>query len=190
MAQADHNFLSGNFLVSSPWVDDETFAHTVIYMCSHGPDGAMGFVINKKLKDFSFNDLAVKLPKIHDASLLENMFLYQGGPLEKIRGFVLHSSDYNKEGTFQIDKSVCVSSSLDILTDIAYGTGPKENLIALGYSGWEPMQLECELLENKWLVAPANPKLLFDTEDEFKWERALDESGIDLNRFIPHTGRA
>lgn len=183
-------YLSGKFLVSMPGSNDDCFSESVIYMCSHGSEGAMGFVINKKLKDFSFSDLAVKLPNLHDKSLLESMFLYQGGPLEKVRGFVLHTSDYNKPGTFKIDSTVSISSSTDILTDIAYGSGPKENLIALGYSGWEPGQLERELLENRWLVTPANPQLLFETPDEFKWERALAESKIDLQRFIPVTGLA
>lgn len=190
MTMTADKYLSGKFLISMPGSEDDCFAQSVIYICSHSQEGAMGFVINKKLKDFSFSDLAVKLPDVHNKSFLESMFLYQGGPLEKIRGFVLHTSDYQKPGTFRIDSNISISSSLDILTDIAYGSGPKENLIALGYSGWEPNQLERELLENRWLIAPANPELMFNTPDEWKWERAIEESGLDLNRFIPHTGWA
>lgn len=182
-------YLTGKFLVSMPGMEDDCFAQTVVYICSHGKDGAMGFVVNKKLKDFSFTDLAVKLP-VHSAINLESMFLYQGGPIEKIRGFVIHSSDYDKPGTFKVDANVAVSSSLDVLTDIAYGAGPKNNLIALGYSGWEPLQLERELMANRWLVTPANSELLFNTPDELKWQRAIDESGIDLSRFISATGYA
>ncbi len=182
-------FLTGKFLVSMPEMDDERFAESVVYICSHGKEGSMGFVINKKLKDFSFSDLAIQIP-VHTPANLESLFLYQGGPLERIRGFVLHSAEYNKPGTFQIDDKVAVSSSLDILTDIAYGNGPRNNLIALGYSGWEPMQLETELINNKWLVVPANADLLFNTPDELKWQRAMDESGVDLTRFIASTGHA
>lgn len=190
MALIRDNDLTGKFLLSLSDDDDDCFSQAVVYLCSHGKDGALGFVINKKLKDFSFSDLAVKLPNLHNSSLLESMFLYQGGPMEKIRGFVLHSSEYNKSGTFRVDNNVSVSSSLDVLTDIAYGSGPKNNLIALGYSGWEPMQLETELLTNRWLVVSSSPELLFNTPDELKWERAMDESGIDMQRFIPITGRA
>lgn len=189
MAVTDSDFLTGKFLVSMPGVDDECFSQTVVYVCSHGQDGAMGFVVNKKLKDFSFTDLAVKIP-VNSVSNLESMFLYQGGPIEKIRGFVLHSPEYFKPGTFKINSEVSVSSSLDVLTDIAYGAGPKNNLIALGYSGWEPQQLERELMENRWLVTPANTDLLFNTPDDVKWEKALAETGIDFTRFIARTGYA
>ena len=182
-------FLSGKFLVSLDKDDDDVFAKSVVYICSHDKDGAMGFVINKKLKDFSFSDLAVKMP--FDMPLnVENMFLYQGGPVEKIRGFVLHSADYFKEGTYRVNEQIAVSSSLDILTDIACGVGPKQNLIALGYSGWQAHQIEQEIMQNRWLISNANADLMFNTPDDLKWERAMDESGIDLTRYIPTTGFA
>ena len=181
--------LAGKFLVSMPKLDDESFHHSVIYLCSHGKEGAMGFMINKKLKDFSFSDLAVPLP-VNQFSNIENIYLYQGGPIEKIRGFVLHSAEYNKPGTYQIDEHVAVSSNLDILKDIAYGAGPVENLVALGYSAWEPMQLESEILNNDWLIVDSSNEILFHTEDDLKWEKAVAYSGIDLNRLIFNTGHA
>ncbi len=189
MALIGDKYLTGKFLVSTSKIDDESFRKSVIYICSHGQEGAMGFMINKKLKDFSLSDLAVPL----DAQRFENleqMFLYQGGPLEKIRGFVLHSSEYLKPGTFQVDDHVSVSSSLDILKDIAYGIGPQENLVALGYCSWEPNQLERELINNDWLVADSSNEILFHTEDELKWDRAMDETKIELNRFVFETGHA
>ena len=189
MIQNDNKFLIGKCLVATPDVEDEIFANAVVYVCSHGKDGAMGFVVNRKLKDFSFTDLAIKLP-INPSINLENMFLYQGGPLEKIRGFVLHSSEYFKPGTLKIGPEIAVSSSLDVLTDIAYGLGPKNNLIALGYSGWDPYQLEKEIKYNKWFVTDASKELLFNTPDDLKWERALDETGIDFSRYINITGFA
>lgn len=189
MAYGNIQSLTGNFLISMPSNEDDCFAKTVVYICSHSKEGAMGFVINKKLKDFSFTDLAVPLP-LHTMQNLENIFLYQGGPIEKVRGFVLHSSDYSKSGTYKVNDEISISSSLDVLTDIAYGTGPKENLIALGYSGWEPMQLENEILNNRWIVGKSNRDLLFNVPDDQKWEMAVEQSGVDLSRFINKTGYA
>lgn len=189
MALIGDKYLTGKFLVSTPNIDDESFRESVVYICSHGKEGAMGFVINKKLKDFSLSDLAVPL-QVNRFENLEQLFLYQGGPLEKIRGFVLHSAEYLRPGTFQVDDQIAVSSSLDVLKDIAYGIGPHENLVALGYSAWEPHQLERELLNNDWLVTDGSNEILFRTEDELKWERAMDETGVDLNRFILETGHA
>ena len=189
MVVFDNKFLTGKCLVASPLIEDERFQNTLVYICSHGKDGAMGFVVNRKLKDFSFNDLAIKLP-LNPHINLDSMFLYQGGPIEKIRGFIIHSSEYYKTGTLPIDNNISVSSSLDVLTDIAYGAGPKNNLIALGYSGWEPLQLEKELRYNHWFVAEATPELLFNTPDELKIERALDETKIDFSRYINITGNA
>ncbi len=189
MTNDQGKYLTGKFLVSMPQWTDDCFARAVVYICSHDKDGAMGFVINKKLKDFSFSDLAVKMPMDTPVSL-ENMFLYQGGPVEKIRGFVLHSADYFKPGTFKVDDHIAISSSLEVLTDIAYGVGPKNNLIALGYSGWQAHQLEQELMQNRWLITPADENIIFNTPDDLKWERAMDESGIDLTRYIPTTGFA
>jgi len=189
MATSDDKFLTGKFLISLPKLADECFQNAVVYLCSHGKDGAMGFIVNKKLKDFSFADLAVPMPSAGMPNL-DELFLYQGGPVEKIRGFVLHSAEYYKPGTYKIDDKVAVSSNLDVLKDIAYGIGPNENLVALGYSAWAPGQLEYEILNNDWMVADASNELLFHTQDDKKWQRAMDETKIDLSRFIFNTGHA
>ncbi len=189
MPDFNNKFLTGKCLIATPQMEDERFENTLVYICSHGKDGAMGFIVNRKLKDFSFSDLAVKLPITPNVNL-DSMFLYQGGPIDKIRGFVLHSSEYLKPGTLKIDNEIAVSSSLDVLTDIAYGVGPKNNLIALGYSGWEPSQLEQEIKHNHWFITDASQDLLFNTPDELKWEKALDETGIDFSRYINITGYA
>lgn len=189
MAPAKEKYLGGKILISSPKIEDDAFLESVVYLCSHDRNGAMGFVINKKLKDFSFSDLSVPLD-VNRFSNLENMYLYQGGPVERIRGFVLHSAEYNRPGTYQVDNSVAVSSNLDVLKDIAYGAGPAENLVALGYSAWEPMQLEREILNNDWLIVDASNDILFHTEDSLKWEKALARSGVDLSRLILQTGHA
>ena len=189
MATFKDKSLAGKFLVSMPGLEDESFHQSVVYLCSHGQDGAMGFIINKKLKDFSFSDLSVPLD-VNRFSNLANMYLYQGGPVERIRGFVLHSAEYNRPGTYQVNSNVAVSSNLDVLKDIAYGAGPAENLVALGYSAWEPMQLEREILNNDWLIVDASNEILFHTEDSLKWEKALARSGVDLSRLILQTGHA
>lgn len=183
------DFLTGKCLVAMPNMTDENFAKTLIYICSHSKDGAMGFILNKKIKEFSFADLATQLP-INPIQPIAPLDLHQGGPLEKIRGFVLHTTDYIKNDTLIIDENIAISSSIDILTDIAFGIGPKDNLIALGYSSWKAEQLESEIKNNNWLIIPPNTELVFRTKDEDKWEKALDEIGIDINRLSYTLGHA
>ena len=184
----EENYLTGKCLVSMPGMNDERFAGSLIYVCSHSRDGAMGFVVNKKIKEFSFADLANQLP-INIVRPMTPIDLYQGGPLDKVRGFVLHSTDYLKGDSIVIGEGIAVSSSVDILTDIAFGNGPKDNLIALGYASWAPQQLEKEIINNDWLVAPSSPDLVFYTKDEEKWQKALDSIGIDLTRLsLPNRG--
>ncbi|MBO5442314.1 MAG: YqgE/AlgH family protein [Alphaproteobacteria bacterium] len=185
----DGNYLTGKCLAAMPNMDDERFANSLIYICSHTKDGAMGFVVNKKIKEFSFADLANQLP-ISTLKPIEPIDLHQGGPLEKIRGFVLHSTDYIKSDTIVIDESIAVSSSIDIITDIAFGNGPRENLIALGYASWAPQQLEKEIINNSWLVTTPTPELVFRTKDEEKWQKAIDSLGFDINYLSSKAGRA
>lgn len=189
MKENQGTYLTGKCLISTPCMEDERFSQSLIYICSHNKEGAMGFVINKKIKEFSFSDLASQLP-VHIAKPVMAIDLHQGGPLEKVRGFVLHSTDYIKNDTIKIDNTIAISSSMDIITDIAYGNGPLHNLIALGYASWAPQQLEQEIIDNDWLVVDSSPELVFQTNDEDKWQKALDKSGIDLNRLCSRTGRA
>lgn len=185
----NNNFLTGKCLIAMPNMCDERFANTLIYICSHSENGAMGFVVNKKIKEFSFSDLASQLP-ITNISPVVPIDLHQGGPLEKVRGFVLHSTDYIKEDTVVIDDKIAVSSSIDIITDIAFGCGPKDNLIALGYASWAPNQLENEIVNNSWMVVNPTPELVFRTKDEEKWHKALEALGIDISRMSTVCGRA
>lgn len=184
-----NNFLVGKCLIAMPNMHDERFANTLIYICSHSENGAMGFVVNKKIKEFSFADLANQLP-IANINPIVPIDLHQGGPLEKVRGFVLHSTDYIKEDTIVIDEQIAVSSSIDILTDIAFGIGPKDNLIALGYASWAPNQLEQEIVCNSWIVTNPTPELVFHTKDEEKWHKAITDLGIDISRLSIRSGRA
>ena len=186
---SNNQYLTGKCLIAMPQLQDERFANSVIYICSHTENGAMGFVLNKKIKDFSFADLARQLPvaNINPALPIE---LHQGGPLEKVRGFVLHSTDYIKEDTVLIDDKMAVSSSIDIITDIAFGIGPKDSLIALGYASWAPKQLEQEIVANSWMVVQPSTELVFHTKDEDKWQKAMDALGIDVGRLSEFCGRA
>ena len=189
MAKSNDNYLTGKCLVSMPSMEDERFAGSLIYICSHTKDGAFGFVVNKRLEEVTFSDLAKEL-SIDKIKPINNFSIHHGGPLEKIRGFVLHSTDYVKNDTVVISKDIAVSSSLDILTDIASGKGPKDNLIALGYASWAPKQLEQEIISGIWLVADTSSDLMFKTKDEEKWQKAIEELGIDLSRISSQTGHA
>ncbi len=185
----NQNYLTGKCLVAMPNIADDRFENSLIYICSHTKDGAMGFVVNKKLQEFSFADLASQLP-IKTVKPVENIELHQGGPLERVRGFVLHSTDYIKEDTIVIDDKIAISSSVDVITDIVFGLGPKENIIALGYASWAPQQLEQEIINNSWLVIEPDNELVFRTKDEDKWQKAIDSLGVDLAHLSAFAGHA
>jgi putative transcriptional regulator len=183
------DYLTGKCLVAMPNLEDERFKNTVVYLCAHNQEGAMCFIVNKQIKEFCFSDLVGQF-NIENVSPVAPMILHRGGPQEQVRGFVLHSKDYEKEGTVSVDDKFSVSSSIAILNDIAFGVGPTYNLIALGYSSWSPKQLEFEIINNNWLVVDATPELLFKTPDNHKWQRAIDELNFDINRISLRTGRA
>ncbi|MBE6467666.1 MAG: hypothetical protein E7004_03640 [Alphaproteobacteria bacterium] len=188
MNKIDINNLTGKCLVATPNSDGE-FAQSVIYICSHGKDGAMGFIINHRLKEFSFSDLAVELPfPFKDKSL--PISLYQGGPLDKTKGFILHSDEYQIADSINISSGISVSSSLEVLQDIACGKGPKQRIIALGYAGWAPEQLEKEILNNQWVVVDANQDLVLGDKDSIKWEQALSSLGINNLNFSDSLGHS
>lgn len=182
--------LAGKFLIAMPALENsESFSRSVVYVCSHSQNGAMGLIINKRLNEFTFSDLMFQLP-VKNYERLNEVLLYNGGPLEKVRGMVLHSDDYVKEGTIVVGNGVAVSSTSEIISDIAFDRGPQNKLVALGYSFWQPRQLEAEIYENYWLVADSDREILFKTKDEEKWQRALDETKINLSNFVSITGRA
>ena len=186
----DKYSLVGKFLIAMPMLDeDDIFSRSVVYVCSHTNRGAMGLIINKPLEKYTFSDLSLQLP-LKSYEKLNEVNLYTGGPLEKIRGMVLHSTDYMKEGTIEIANGIAVSSTNEIIADIAFDKGPDDKLVALGYSFWQPQQLENEILNNDWLVIDADKELIFRTKDAEKWQRALDETGIRMNSFVSVTGHS
>ncbi len=185
----NETYLTGKCLVAMPDMKDERFENSLIFICSHNENGAMGFVVNKVLQEFSFADLAGQLP-IKTVRPIDSIELHQGGPLEKVRGFVLHSTEYVKDDTIVVNDNIAISSSLDVITDIAFGLGPKENLIALGYASWAPNQLEQEIVNNTWLVVNPTPELVFRTKDEEKWQKAIASLGFDVTHLSRTMGRA
>lgn len=186
----DKYSLVGKFLIAMPMLDeDDIFSRSVVYICSHTNRGAMGLIINKPLEKYTFSDLSLQLP-LKSYEKLNEVNLYTGGPVEKIRGMVLHSNDYIKDGTIEIANGIAVSSTNEIIADIAFDKGPDDKLVALGYSFWQPQQLENEILNNDWLVIDSDKELLFHTKDAEKWQRALDETGIRMDSFISVTGHS
>ena len=191
------DYLEGQVLIAMPTMSDPRFERSVIYICAHSPEGAMGLVINKPAENIDFAELMSRLNIPEGSDAIEfNMedldrVVHFGGPVEPGRGFVLHSGEYNShENTLAINQDVGLTATLDVLHEIAAGNGPKKSLLALGYAGWSPGQLESEILQNGWLHCPADEKLLFGTGAEKKYQAALDKLGIDPALLSSDVGRA
>lgn len=182
--------LSGKFLIAMPGMGDPRFAKSVVFMCAHSEDGAMGLIVNKPAADVKFADLLEQL-SIETRPEIRAPRIYFGGPVEHARGFVLHSSEYKaSEATLKIDDRFCMTATLDVLEDIARGQGPEVSLLALGYSGWGPGQLEDEIVANGWLVADSSEDVVFSMDNGGKWEAALAMLGIDPITLSGAAGRA
>ena len=193
-APAD-TFLNGQMLVAMPGMADERFSRSVIYLCAHSQDGAMGIVINHPARKVTFSEILVQLDVLGsdaDTGLKVNHVpVVRGGPVESGRGFVLHTTDYFVDNsTLPIDDAVSLTATLDVLRAIAHGKGPRQAVLALGYAGWSPGQLEAEIQENGWLNCPADPALLFDPALEGKYEMALRKIGIDPVMLSGEAGHA
>ena len=185
----DDGYLTGQLLVAMPQMLDERFVKTVIYICAHTEDGAMGLVVNKILEDIDFPDLLDQLD-LSPSSGGDNIRVHFGGPVESGRGFVLHSSDYHQEATMVIDEQIALTATTDILRDIAEGDGPQSSLLALGYAGWGPGQLDSEIQANGWLSVDADPGLIFGAEPDKVWQGALAKIGIDVSMLSGDAGHA
>ena len=182
-------YLAGQLLIAMPGMQDPRFARSVIYMCAHNAEGAMGLVINQVLDLLTFPDLLEQLG-IETKGLRDPINVHFGGPVESGRGFVLHSADYVKEATLVVDENIALTATVDILRAIAIGDGPTRSLLALGYAGWSPGQLDEEFKANGWLsVAPDN-ELVFGPKLETKWDQALAKMGIDPRMLSGDAGHA
>ena len=184
-------YLDGQMLIAMPSMRDERFARTLIYMCAHSSEGAMGIVVNQPAPDIDFPDLLVKLDVIQLPQRAGGVKVLKGGPVETGRGFVLHSADFFIENsTLPIDDGICLTATLDILKAIARGDGPASAVLALGYAGWAPGQLENEIQENGWLHCTADPDLVFGTDTGGKYEKAMSKLGVDLGMLSSDSGHA
>ena len=182
--------LGGQILIAMPGMGDPRFEHTVILVCAHSGDGAMGLIINKPVPNLSFERLIDQL-SIPMGEAGREIRVHQGGPVERSRGFVLHSRDWQAgKATMQIAGQYGMTATLDILEALANGAGPTSALLALGYSGWGPGQLEAEIGRNDWLTAEASAELIFSDDDGRKWAGALRGMGIDPISLSSVAGRA
>ena len=181
--------LTGKIIVSMPSLQDERFFKTVIYMCAHSSDGSMGIIINKKIDYDLYPDLLEQLG-IDKPLKDKKLFVRYGGPMESGRGFVLHSDDIIKKETLNIDKGVALTSTSDFFDDLAKGNGPKNSILALGYAGWGPGQLEKEIIENSWISLSTDVNFIFDNEVSNKWTEAYKIAGINPINLSLFSGRA
>jgi putative transcriptional regulator len=190
-------YLDGQLLIAMPVMEDERFARSVIYVCAHSSEGAMGIIVNRPAGSMDFPELLAHLNIIDKANPIklpenaESMKVLRGGPVEAGRGFVLHTSDFFiQDATLPIDDGICLTATVDILKAIAKGGGPKHAILALGYAGWRPGQLEAEIQDNGWLHCAADPDLIFGRDIEEKYLRALRKIGIDPGMLSNEAGHA
>lgn len=193
ICEAGHIFsmdLTGKLLIAMPGMPDPRFEHSVVYICAHSDDGAMGLIVNKPSDALMFSDLQEQLdiPR----GTCADFVVHFGGPVEFGRGFVLHSADYvtKAANTMEVDGTFCLTATLNILSDLSRGQGPDQSILALGYSGWGPGQLEEEIGNNGWLTADSDPALVFGAADDGKWTGALKAMGIDPMLLSADAGRA
>jgi putative transcriptional regulator len=192
-----HGYLDGQLLIAMPVMEDPRFERSVIYLCAHSAEGAMGIMVNRPAGSIDFPELLVQLKIITKPEQIklpehaETLQVLQGGPVDPGRGFVLHSSDfYIENATLLIDDKICLTATIDILKAIANGAGPKHAVLALGYAGWRPGQLEAEIQDNGWLHCDADPELVFGDDVEDRYLRALRKIGIDPGMLSNAAGHA
>ncbi|WP_310621086.1 YqgE/AlgH family protein [Flexibacterium corallicola] len=191
------NFIDGQYLIAMPTMEDGRFAHSVIYVCAHSKEGAMGIVLNQKENNISFNQLLdqLKISALEkqpaDQIKRGNVEVYRGGPVDTGRGFVLHSDDfYIEDSSLPIRDGVCLTATVEILRALAEGRGPSKAMLALGYAGWAPGQLEAEIHANGWLTCKADSSLIFDDDADYKWQKALKLMGIEPGMLSSDAGHA
>ena len=184
-------YLTGQLLIAMPAMRDPRFTRTVIYVCAHNEEGAMGIVVNRLIGSISFQDLMEQLELDTDRIPEARMpSIHFGGPVETGRGFVLHTTDYLVPDSMQLSESLALTATVDILRDISEGAGPDRRLLALGYAGWGPGQLDDELQDNAWLSVDSDPEILFDKVLDDKWDRALAKIGISPSLLSTEAGHA
>lgn len=200
MPARDVSYLEGQLLVAMPDMKDPRFEKSVIYVCAHTADGAMGLILNQRAPNISFPELLGQLDILDELKAdgqivlpdhLHKIDVHIGGPVETGRGFILHSSDYHiPESTLAVSQDICLTSTIEILRAIAAGRGPEQLLLALGYAGWAPGQLESEIQANGWLTCPADEALVFGPDIEHKYEHTMARIGVNPAFLISEAGHA
>jgi putative transcriptional regulator len=185
----DRDSLTGQLLIAMPAMPDPRFAHSVIFMCMHDERGAMGIIVNQVVDGLDFGKLLEQVG-IKDEPPKRRIAIHVGGPVESGRGFVLHSSDYGLDSTLDVDGGIRLTQSIEVLKEISRGGGPRRCLLALGYAGWGPGQLEREIKQNGWLNVAADEELIFGAAIDDKWRLALAKMGIDPTMLSSSAGRA
>lgn len=194
-SKGERGFLDGQFLIAMPGMADSNFSRSVVYICAHSTEGAMGFIINQP-QQLSFVDILqhLKIVGDEDAILLpdetRDFPIQKGGPVESGRGFVLHSDDYLTQSSIPVSDEICLTATVDIIRAMSRGRGPKRASLLLGYAGWGAGQLEAEIASNGWLNCPANDALIFDPNLDDKYERALAGMGISAAMLSTEAGHA
>ncbi len=189
--------LKGHLLVAMPGMEDNRFSRTVVFICNHDADGAMGFILNHKVQSPTFNEILEEL-EVERQSVPENEFdaelpevdVFSGGPVEQGRGFVVHSLDFSTKSSVRVGDLACVTATLDALKVLVSPARPQDYVMLLGYSGWGKGQLEEEIAQNGWLTLPASRKLLFQTRYELIYEAALSAMGISEASLSSNAGHA
>lgn len=183
--------LTGQLLIAMPQMQDPRFARSVVYLCSHSvEDGAMGLIVNKPIDELTIDQLYAHLNIEPVMTVPRLQRVHFGGPVDTGLGFVLHSTDYHEEGTLRIANDLAMTASFDILRTLAKGAGPRRHLLALGYAGWGAGQLEAEIQDNGWLSVAADEGLVFDSDDDGKWRRALAKLGVSPEMLSGGAGHA
>ena len=191
MTQTPVQSLQGQFLLAMPNMGDPRFLRSVVYIVAHDSEGAMGFIINKRAEGLSLGDILKDMPETVAKTGLVNLPVYVGGPVQNDRGFVLHTSDYEKtHNTLSQELPIALTQSADVLVDAAHGRGPEKMRLFLGYAGWGPGQIEGELQDNAWLVCDANIAEIFTSQSDDLYEKCVAAMGIDLALLSNEGGEA
>lgn len=182
--------LTGKMLIAMPVMGDDRFARSVVYICAYSDEGAMGLIVNKPSPDIRFSNLLEQL-EIETGPEVRKIRIHMGGPVERARGFILHSTDYKSaEGTMEVDDHISMTATMDVVEEIAQGAGPTQAMMALGYAGWGPGQLESEIAQNGWLVCDVDEDIVFGRANDHKWTAALKGMGVDPLLLSETAGRA
>lgn len=185
----EHSDLTNHFLIAMPALADPNFAQTVAYICEHNPDGALGIVINRP-SELTLAELFTHMGFGEVGAAIGKRPVYVGGPVQRERGFVLHSPEGSWDSSLRISDDVTITTSRDILEALAHGEGPGHYLVALGYAGWGTGQLEHEMVQNAWLSGPSDPSIIFEQDGHKRWRAAARLLGVDLTLLSSDTGHA